>query len=164
MTEQERIAAEKVRFLDYFTDVPIQKYAAMHIGKSEDTISRWKGEDTEFADQIEAKKADYLRRSVTRIRLDDPKWIIERIYKKDFSVRRELTGAEGNRLLPSVIKDLETDNEKLADEIGKQGLENDTPVQDQGQTGESGSIPAESDTSTPSPGEAGTQPGSNPQG
>jgi len=164
MTEQERIAAEKVKFLEYFADVPIQKYAAMYIGKSEDTISRWKGEDTEFADQIEAKKAEYLRKGVKRIRIGDPKWVIERIYKKEFSPRRELTGAEGNRLLPSVIKDLETDHEKLADEIGEQGLEDDSPVQDQGQAGESGSVPAKPDTSTPPPGEAGTQPGSNPQG
>ncbi len=37
----EQYAEEKERFLKYFEDVPVQKYAAMYIGRTEQTIVNW---------------------------------------------------------------------------------------------------------------------------
>lgn len=164
MTEQERMATEKVDFLKYFADVPIQKYAAMHIGRSDETITRWKRDDVEFVEQIKALRAEYLRKSVKKIRLGDPKWVIERMYKKDFSARQEITGADGERLLPVIIEELETDYEKYAKEISGQGVENETPVQNQEQAGADSTLRPQPDPATPHSGEAGEQAGTDPQG
>lgn len=54
----------KHEYVEYFNDVPIQKYAAAFIGKDEDTIIRWKKQDKHFADAIEKAKATWIRKKV----------------------------------------------------------------------------------------------------
>jgi len=70
----------KNEFLEYYRKVPIKKYAAAHVGKSEDTMKRWEDEDADFADQIRRAKAEFLERRIVRIR--DDKWIIERLFRE----------------------------------------------------------------------------------
>jgi hypothetical protein len=54
----------KQQYLDYFEDTPVQKYAAMFIGKDEDTIIRWKKQDKQFADAVQRRKAIWIRKRV----------------------------------------------------------------------------------------------------
>lgn len=42
----------KKKYVEYFTDVPIQKYAAMAIGRDEDTIILWKAWGLNFQLEI----------------------------------------------------------------------------------------------------------------
>lgn len=137
----------KEKFLEYFREVPIQKYAGAWIGRSEDTIKRWKEEDSDFADQIEIEKANYLKKKL--IRVQSPEWIIERLFKDHFSTRSELTGADGEKLLPEVIDNLNRyDNlaGRIETLISGQGVETNPSIQNKGQAGESGDIPAEPNT------------------
>lgn len=94
--QQEEIAALKIKFLEYFAEVPIQKYAASYIGRSEDAIHEWKQKDSDFANQIEITKAEYLKKQLKGVRSKE--WIIERLFKDHFAQRTELTGKEGEAL------------------------------------------------------------------
>lgn len=110
MTQKEQIAESKAKFLEYFAEVPIQKYAAAYIGKSEDTIHDWKTKDSNFADQIEIAKANYLRKQLKGVRSKE--WIIERLFKDHFAQRQELTGKDGKDL-PTPIYGGKSTGEKV---------------------------------------------------
>ena len=56
-TEQERIARLKLEYLDYYRELPVQKLAAASIGRDDDTIIRWRGQDQEFAEQVQQARA-----------------------------------------------------------------------------------------------------------
>ena len=92
---------KKERFLKYFKDTPIQKFAAGYIGVSEDTITDWKKADSDFSDSIELAKAEYVQRELNMVRSRE--WKLERIFKGDFAQRTELTGKDGENLEPLVI-------------------------------------------------------------
>lgn len=62
MSTSQKIRALKNEYVRYFQDVPVQKYAAMAIGKDEDTILRWKKQDKTFADAILKAKAEWVRK------------------------------------------------------------------------------------------------------
>jgi hypothetical protein len=94
--QQEEIELLKIKFIEYFAEVPIQKYAAASIGRSEETIIEWKKADPNFSNQLESTKADYLKRQLGKVRSKE--WIIERLFKDHFSARKELTGADGEKL------------------------------------------------------------------
>lgn len=57
-------ASLKVQYIKYFEDVPVQKYAAMYVGRDEDTIIRWKHDDSKFADAVSKAKANWIRKRV----------------------------------------------------------------------------------------------------
>lgn len=80
----------KEKFLEYFSSVPIQKYAGAYIGRGEDTIKRWKDEDQDFADQIERAKAEFLKSKLGRVKSNE--WIIERLFKDHFAQKQEIEG------------------------------------------------------------------------
>lgn len=79
----------KEKFLTYFKETPIQKYAAAYIGKSEDTITDWKKEDSDFSDQIDQLKAQYVQRHLKQITSSE--WILERLFKSHFSKRSDIS-------------------------------------------------------------------------
>lgn len=91
----------KEKFLAYFNETPIQKYAASYIGKSEDTITDWKKEDSDFSDQIEILKAKYVQRKLKKV--ESPEWILERLFKNHFSKRSELSGSDGTDLSGLIV-------------------------------------------------------------
>lgn len=64
------IESLKEAYLDYFKDVPVQKYAAMAIGRDEDTIIRWKNEDTLFADRVNQAKAEFVRKRILAVKAE----------------------------------------------------------------------------------------------
>lgn len=75
----------KDKFLDYFRKLPIQKLAADYIGRSEDTISDWKKDDTEFANQIATAKSEWALDKVGKVRSKE--WLLERIMNDHFSAK-----------------------------------------------------------------------------
>jgi len=92
---------QKIKFLEYFRQTPIQKYAAAYIGKSEDTITDWKKEDSDFSDQIEYFKAKYVKKHLKQIASSE--WILERLFKNHFSKRSELSGGDGSDLSGLIV-------------------------------------------------------------
>lgn len=101
MTQEENIAQLKEKFLEYYAELPIQKLAAASIGRNEDTITRWKSEDQDFADRVELAKADWAKKMVKGVKSKE--WLLERIMKDNFSPRQEVTGEDGKPLV--IIKD-----------------------------------------------------------
>ncbi len=47
------IATLKDKYIEYYRQLPVQRYAAMSIGRNEDTIIRWRSEDAEFAERVQ---------------------------------------------------------------------------------------------------------------
>lgn len=88
MTNSEAIKVLKQEYVKYFEDVPIQKYAAMAIGRDEDTIIRWKKEDTDFADLIQRAKAEWIRKKVLATKAE---FALERLEREVFSPQLTIT-------------------------------------------------------------------------
>lgn len=86
----------KLKFIEYFRKLPVQKLAGAHIGKHEDTITDWKKEDADFSDQLEEAKAQWALEKVAKVKSDE--WLLERIMKDHFAQRAELTGKDGKDL------------------------------------------------------------------
>jgi hypothetical protein len=86
----------KEKFLLYYRDLPIQKLACNHVGRSEDTIIRWKAEDEDFANQIDDAKAAWAMARSKRVKSQE--WLLERVMKDHFAQRSELTGKDGESL------------------------------------------------------------------
>lgn len=75
----ERLAEEKERFLKYFEDVPVQKYAAMYIGRSEQTIVNWLREDNEFFNRVQEKRALWVKKQALKAKAE---FKLERLEKE----------------------------------------------------------------------------------
>lgn len=71
----------KEEYVRYFEDVPIQKYAAMYVGRDEDTIIRWRNQDAVFADRILQSKANWVRKMLIKTKAE---FALERLEKKVF--------------------------------------------------------------------------------
>lgn len=99
--QQKQIKELKVKFLEYFKQLPIQKLAAASIGKSEDTITDWKHADSDFSDQVENAKAAWALENVKKVKSRE--WTLERVMKDHFAQRSEHTGKEGEKLFPAPI-------------------------------------------------------------
>lgn len=74
----------KATYINYYEDVPVQKYAAMAIGKNEDTIIRWRQQDQAFADAVEKAKAGWVRKRVLATKAE---FALERLEKSVFAAQ-----------------------------------------------------------------------------
>jgi hypothetical protein len=72
----------KNEYIKYYQDVPVQRYAAMFIAKDEDTIIRWRKEDSDFADAVLKAKAEWIRKKVIATKAE---FALERLEKSVFS-------------------------------------------------------------------------------
>jgi hypothetical protein len=72
----------KDEYIAYFADVPVQKYAAMYIGRDEDTVMRWKNNDKAFADAVLRAKASFIRKKLIASKAE---FALERLEKEVFS-------------------------------------------------------------------------------
>lgn len=82
MSKQVDIATLKAKYVEYYTDVPVQKYAAMSVGRDEDTIIRWKKEDSSFADRVDQAKAQFVRKRMLAVKSE---YALERLMNDVFS-------------------------------------------------------------------------------
>ena|SRR3989344_6427176 len=90
MARDDKITLLKKEFLKYFRELPVQKLAGAYIGKDEDTVSRWKKEDADFADQIGMAKANWAMIKTKKIKSEE--WLLERVMKDHFASRNEFVG------------------------------------------------------------------------
>lgn len=87
MSEDLKKQELKQKYISYYKDLPVQKYAAMYIGKDEDTIIRWKKQDEDFADAVHGARAEWVRRKASKARVE---FALERLEKEIFAERKEL--------------------------------------------------------------------------
>jgi hypothetical protein len=70
-------AEKKKRIIEYFEQVPIQKYAAESVGIDEDTLTNWKKEDTDFSDALLEARSVFLKKKIQKSR---PEFSAERLF------------------------------------------------------------------------------------
>lgn len=101
----------KEKFLEYYRELPNQGLASDSIGKDEDTIIRWKNEDTEFADLVKDAKAQWALRKSKRIK--DEAWLMERVLNDHFGnkTKTDIT-SNGKELTPVLVKFLNDESNR----------------------------------------------------
>jgi|GEM_PF-990725 len=109
MSTDSKIQTLKKEYISYYEDVPVQKYAAMSIGRNEDTVIRWKNEDSAFSDDVEKAKAEWVRKRVIASKAE---FALERLEKSVFSQTAELRIDTRVDVTPSDI----TNNQDLIDQ------------------------------------------------
>jgi len=77
----------KQQYISYFNEVPVQKYAAMYIGRDEDTIIRWRKEDASFADAVKRAKAEWVRKKLFATKAE---FALERLERDIFSPKLDI--------------------------------------------------------------------------
>lgn len=92
-TEADR-QEQKTKFVDYFREVPVQKYAAMYVGVTEQTIINWLKEDVVFFNQVQEARADWVKKKANKVRAE---FALERLEKEIWSERKEIK-VEGNTI------------------------------------------------------------------
>lgn len=90
--EDPDVAARKEKFVEYYTDVPVVRYAAQYCGRDEDTAHRWMKEDTEFAERVQAAESAFIKKKMKQVKGE---FALERLFKQIFSQRIENTGKDG---------------------------------------------------------------------
>ena len=78
MTNAER-EEKKEKFITYFRDVPVQKYGAMYIGVTEQTIINWLNEDVVFFNRVQEARADWVKKKASKVRAE---FALERLEKE----------------------------------------------------------------------------------
>jgi len=72
----------KSKFIEYFSELPIQKLAAKFIGKSENTICNWKKNDKRFCDRLLKAESQWALDNARSVKSKE--WLLERIMKEHF--------------------------------------------------------------------------------
>jgi len=73
----------KSKFIEYFSELPIQKLAAKFIGKSENTICNWKKNDKRFCDRLLKAESQWALDNARSVKSKE--WLLERIMKEHFA-------------------------------------------------------------------------------
>lgn len=89
----------KTEYVKYFEDVPIQRYAALFVGRDEDTIIRWRRCDMQFADAVQRAKAKWIRKKVVASKAE---FALERLEKEMFS-QDSLRDRDGPTKLNNIV-------------------------------------------------------------
>lgn len=87
-SSQENISTLKKSFLGYYRTVPVKRYAAAHVGRSEDAVRSWEREDSDFSAQINKLKSAYILKNIKKIK--SPEWLLERLVRDTFSPKSDL--------------------------------------------------------------------------
>lgn len=109
MKEPADLSKLKEDYLAYYREIPIQRLASASIGRSEDTVIRWRKEDADFAERVEKAEAEFALANLRKIRSSE--WKLERIMKHTFAQRSELTGKDGKDLPTPILGGLSKDND-----------------------------------------------------
>lgn len=76
-----RQSKQKKIIVEYYSEVPVFKYAAMAAGIDEDTLIRWRKEDGDFADELYQARAKWVRANVPKAKVE---FILERLERTVF--------------------------------------------------------------------------------
>lgn len=86
---KDSIADLKVKFLEYYSGLPVQKLAADFINRSADTIQIWMKDDIEFSAQVNRAKAEWAQKTSRQVRSKE--WLLERTMNDHFGNRIDVT-------------------------------------------------------------------------
>lgn len=86
------IAEKKERAIAYFREVPVFRYTAMHIGVDEDTLLLWRKADSEFSEQLDLAKSEWVTERVKKVK---PDFALERLEREIFSPPKQQTEISG---------------------------------------------------------------------
>ena len=81
------IAKLKAKFLEYYRQLPIQKYARQWIGRDDDTISKWKKLDPQFAEDIDSANSAWTLENAEKVK--NKEFLLERIQHQEFMERKQ---------------------------------------------------------------------------
>jgi hypothetical protein len=101
-SQKEQIAELKAQYLEYFKELPVQRYAAMYVSRDEDTILRWKAEDTEFAERVNQLRAQWVAKKVSKAKVE---FALERLEKSAFRESKEIEVTVPQPILGGITKD-----------------------------------------------------------
>lgn len=107
----ESLVELKEKYLEYYSELPIQRLAAASIGRNEDTIITWRKDDPEFAEQVEAARSAWALEKVKGVR--DKTWLLERIIREHFTQKSEVDVTSGGKPImggTAKVNDVSTDN------------------------------------------------------
>lgn len=104
MNDTKELFDLKNEFIEYYKIMPIKKYAAYSIGRSQDTIRLWEKDDYDFSYRVKKTKADYLKGKAKNLR---PEFIIPLLFR-ELTPRQEITG-KGGKPIP-ILNAIHTDN------------------------------------------------------
>lgn len=111
---KDTVAELKERAIEYYRELPVYKLAAAKVGRDEDTMQRWKKEDSEFAYRLQVARADWILKNTKKT---PPAWLLERLEKDLFAERKEITGKEGEPIqVESVTKLSDDELDRLLNE------------------------------------------------
>lgn len=91
----------KTKFLEYYSQLPIQKLAAEAIGKDQDTITNWKKKDKNFSDRIGIAKSEWALKNANQVK--NSQWLLERILSEHFVEKKEQDDFETREEIDRVI-------------------------------------------------------------
>lgn len=81
------IEEKKIEAIKYYTEVPVFKYTAMHIGIGRQTLYDWMTEDPTFRTKLEQARAKFVSNNIKKVRGE---FKLERIEKEVFTERKEI--------------------------------------------------------------------------
>lgn len=86
-SQKEQIAELKRKYIEYYKELPVQKYAAMYVGKTEDTIINWRRDDSDFSDKVDLARAEWVRKKASKAKVE---FALERLEKQIFKETKEV--------------------------------------------------------------------------
>ena len=93
-----RMAEQKAKAIEYYSEIPILKHAAAFAGFSQDTMTDWIKADPQFSDDLQKAKSEFIRKHGKKAK---PEFLLERLDKENFKESKELEVK-----LPTPIMDL----------------------------------------------------------
>lgn len=85
----------KNKAVEYYRGVPVKRYTAMYIGRSEDTLREWELNDPDFSVRLQGARSEWVDEHVKK---SPSPFVLERLEKEVFAERKEVTGAGGKDL------------------------------------------------------------------
>lgn len=85
--QKEDIAILKDRYVEYYKELPVQKYAAMYVGRTEDTIKNWRDTDSDFSARVDQARSEWVKKKVSKAKVE---FALERLEKSIFRESKEI--------------------------------------------------------------------------
>jgi hypothetical protein len=110
---------KKLRFIEYYRELPNQKLGADFVGVCEDTITDWKKKDSDFSDQVNKAKADWAMAKSKGVR--NKEWLLERVLNDHFGQKTKTDVTSGGEKIIPIYGG-------MSELQGHDGNEKDIPV------------------------------------
>lgn len=96
MQKHDDITQLKDKYIRYYEDVPVQKYAAMYIGRTEQTVISWCKSDIDFFNRVQVAKANWIKKKFIKTKAE---FQLEKLEKEVFGKNSVL---EVNKPIPII--------------------------------------------------------------